>query len=250
MAFKLIDSYLLQCTQKVVLNNKETGTTIESGTTTLKQGVPQGSVLGPLLFALYISPLGDICKQHEINFHLYANDSQNYLGFKTPIEGSQAEMAHQLENCISDICIWMQDNLLKLNDEKMEFLILGTPHQINLINDMSIQVSNTTIQPIESARNLGINLDKWTTYVNKVTSTLYLSLQNIARIHNHLDEDTTKIIIWALILSKLAYGNSTFTGIPHYNITNYRGYRACLAKLCSSYTKGLTSHWLCITFTG
>ena len=88
MALKWIESYLSQHTQKVVLNNQETGTTTESGTNPLKQGVLQGSVLGPLLLTLYISPLGDICRQHQINFHGYADDSQNYLGFKPFIEGS------------------------------------------------------------------------------------------------------------------------------------------------------------------
>ena len=62
MALKWIESYLSQHTQKVVLNNQETSTTTESGTNTLKQGVSQGSVLGPLLFTIYISPLGDICR--------------------------------------------------------------------------------------------------------------------------------------------------------------------------------------------
>ena len=80
--------------------------------------------------------------------------SQNYLGFKPSIEGSQEEKVHQLGNCILEIHIWMQDNLLKLNDEKTEFLILETLHQVTLINDISIKVVDT--------------------HVNKLTSTLYL----------------------------------------------------------------------------
>ena len=62
VALKWIQRYPSQHTQKIVLNNQETGTTIESGTTTLKQGVLQGLVLGPLLYTLYISLLGNICR--------------------------------------------------------------------------------------------------------------------------------------------------------------------------------------------
>ena len=189
-----IEGYLSQCTKKVVLNNQETSTTIESGTTTLKQGVPQGLVLDPLIFTLYISPFDNISRWHQSNFHGYANDSQNYLGFKPSIEGSQDEKVHQLENCISEICIWMQDNLLKTKWWKngtsdTRDTTSTNPNQQHIHN-----VSDTTIQPTESARNLGIHFDsklkKWTTHVNKLTSTLYLSLQNIERICNHLDEDT------------------------------------------------------------
>ena len=74
-ALKWIESYLPQCTQKVVLNNQETSTTIESGTTTLKQGVPQGSILEPILFNLFVAPLGELCRVHGVSFQGYADDT-------------------------------------------------------------------------------------------------------------------------------------------------------------------------------
>ena len=49
---------------------------------TLTSGVPQGLILGPILFTLYVSSIGDICRKHQITFHSYADNTQNYLGFK------------------------------------------------------------------------------------------------------------------------------------------------------------------------
>ena len=127
-----IASYLTNQSQKVKIGSSE------SSSMTLECGVPQGSVLGPILFILDTTPLGQICRKHRIHYHLYADDSQLYMSFKPSKPGSKEACLHQLEGCISDIRLWMANNMLKLNDEKTKFIIFGTHQQLAKISDISI----------------------------------------------------------------------------------------------------------------
>ena len=88
--------------------------------TTVSHGVPQGSVLEPILFTLYMLPLGNIIRNHFINFHCYADDTQLDLSIK-PDEINQLS---KLQTCLKDIKSWMCCNFLMLNSEKTEILVL------------------------------------------------------------------------------------------------------------------------------
>ena len=112
-----VRSYLYGRTQRVVIDANEDQPQGASNQVTLKQGVPQGSVLGPILFSLYLSPLGDICHKNNVDFHGYADDLQNYLSFKLGIEMDKDCCINNLQNCIAEIRAWMHTNLLKLNEE-------------------------------------------------------------------------------------------------------------------------------------
>ena len=95
---------------------------IQSPTQKLPYGVPQGFVLGPLLFCVYLTELGDVIRKHKINFHIYADDTQLYLAFNH----NDPEMTLQrLNYCIIvDIRIWMVHYKLQLNDDKSEFVVI------------------------------------------------------------------------------------------------------------------------------
>ena len=123
-ALKWIKSYLQNRTQSVVLPD-EKGGSIKSGKYPLNQGILQASVLGPILFNLYVSPLGQLCRSHGVEYQSYADDTQNYLGFKVN-KSAIREGVNRLENCLHDVKNWMWVNLLKLNDDKTEVIVLGT----------------------------------------------------------------------------------------------------------------------------
>ena len=78
----------------------------------LKSGIPQGSVLGPILFTIYRAPIGDICRNNHVEFHLYADDTQIYFSFKPSILNSKFSCIARIEKCIDKINIWMTQTFL------------------------------------------------------------------------------------------------------------------------------------------
>jgi len=109
-------SYLSNRTQFVNVN----GSTSERHV--LQFGVLQRSVLGPLLYSMYTTPLSDIACKHELSFHFYADDTQLYVTFETSSPNDIELSKCRLEACVREINGWMLLNRLKLNKEKLSFL--------------------------------------------------------------------------------------------------------------------------------
>ena len=86
-------------------------------------GVPQGSVLGPVLFVLYTAPLSTVIEKHSILHHLYADDSQLQ---KSAPSHQIPDRFPSMQKCNDDIKSWMTLNKLKLNDEKSEAMIVSS----------------------------------------------------------------------------------------------------------------------------
>src|SRR5438132_8803726 len=127
-----------------------------SSPTNLNYGVPQGSVLGPILFNLYTTcvPLSSLISSHSLDHEHFADDTQMYTCF-TPTSYSDAACC--LQQTFQSIWSWMSANFLALNPSKTEFtcMLFCTPQQLQKLNDVCLSIySDISITPASSVKNL------------------------------------------------------------------------------------------------
>ena len=114
------NSYLSNGTQFVMIN--KANSTVRD----LLVGFPQGSVLGPVLYLLYTAPLAEVIRSYDLDYHLYADDTQLYFSFIS-VDNDAAKS--RVEDCISAICHWMNLNELKLNHNKTEVILIHSKYR-------------------------------------------------------------------------------------------------------------------------
>ena len=177
-------------------------------------GVPQGSVLGPILFTLYTSPLGAIIRRHNIDFHFYADDTQLYVAFRPRDCTSRANAVAKVEACVADIRAWMRHNKLELNDEKTELLVVST--QPNKTGSVEFKIGDDTINVSdEPPRNLGVYFDaalKMDHHIRKTSNSINSTLYKIGKIRKFLDKPTCEMLINSLVTLRGDYCNSLLFG--------------------------------------
>ena len=148
-ALKWCSSYLTERYQSVKI-----GSTL-SNLKKLLFGVPQGSVLGPLLFSLYTTPLSTLIGKHKgVNFHFYADDTQLYVHLS---HRNASAAFHKLNRCLQDVKEWMLASKLKLNPDKTEFILFGSKKQRERLDAcFPINMLGNPLHPTESVRSLGV----------------------------------------------------------------------------------------------
>ena len=208
-ALKWFRSYLQDCFQSVKIGSSL------SNLFKLKFGVPQGFVLGPFLFSLYTTPLGQVIRKYtRVRYHFYADDTQLFIHLSPD---DSLKSFDRLKSCLNDIHVWMSENKLKLNPDKTEFIVFGekkTDTNGSVTHFLSISwVIASLPQMLYAIWVFCLMQFYFTNHVNSVIKSCFISLRDLHRIRRFLSVDTSVLIANALVSSRLDYCNSLFRSL-------------------------------------
>lgn len=205
-ALSLLRSYLVGRHQKVQINDSL------SESKELKFGVPQGSVLGPVLFTVYVAGLSQMMEAHEVSYHCYADDTQIYFS----IENASSSI-EKLNLLISDIKKWMVQRKLKLNDGKTEYILIGGRNVNLAVPDFQHLACFQGTALSTYVRNIGVIFDSslsFNQHISEVIKVCNFHLRRISGIRKYLDRDSLATLVHAFIISRIDYCNSLFVNLP------------------------------------
>ena len=229
-ALRWFKSYLQDRTQVVGIGDSM------SSSVSLRHGVPQGSVLGPMLFCIYMLPLGNLIRSHGISFHAYADDTQLYQSFQPKCQQSTDEVMQTLENCIASIQKWMSLNFLKLNAEKTEFVLLKSRWMTTAFAPSTISIGTENITASSTVRNLGVLFDSGMSMEDHITSVCrrsFMALRCVSSIRKYLTREAAQSVVHAMVTSRLDYCNALLYNVPLRSLNRLQRIQNTAARIVS-----------------
>ena len=169
----------------------------------LKYGVPQGSLLGPLLFLIFINDLPECFDKCTV--HLYADDTVIYYADKD-VHKIEAVLNKELKS----LDIWMRRNKLKVNCSKTVSMLFGTKHMLAKCNSLNLRFSGETLSQVKNFKYLGVHVDdelKWNLHIEQLCKKVGKMINYLARLKHFLNTVALKTIYNVAILPHFDYAD-------------------------------------------
>jgi len=207
--YKLYKSYLINHYQKTLLYNKN-GNIITSARSKVKQGVPQGSVLGPLLFLIYINDLPKFVNEKSVPI-LFADDTSILVSHPNPVE-----FCNTINTVFQILSDWIQNNLLSLNLDKTHFIRFVTKNK-NL-TELNSKFDNKLPPITTTTKFLGLTVNcslTWTNHIDFLTKKLSKTCYLIRNIKPYLSISTLRMVYHSLFHSVMSFGIMFWGNSPY-----------------------------------
>jgi len=244
-ALDWFQSYISSRTQAVLANGTQ------STPSPLHYGVPQGSVLGPVLFTIYMQPLSHIIKDANTFYHFFADDTQLH---NSALPAETPSLARSIVGCVENVSVWMSSNKLKMNEDKTETIAIGTKSKLLQCKLKALTLQGADIPFSKTVRNLGIIFDEslsMEAQVSNLCKVIYFHLRRLCKIRVYLSVEAANKLAVAFILSRLDFCNSLLAGVTEDKLSKLQRLQNSAARMvlkqprhasASSLLK--TLHWL------
>ena len=166
-------------------------------------GVPQGSVLGPLLFSIYINDLPTCLKHTSVT--LFADDTALYCSAE-----SSSDLQQMLNEDLASVAKWLNDHKLTLNVAKSKFMIIGSSQRLKSVGKFSLQICDEFLDKTDCYKYLGVIINEtlsWGDHVDYISTKVNQRLGILRRIRHLLPIHTRELYVKSMILPLLDYSD-------------------------------------------
>ncbi|MEE8341453.1 MAG: reverse transcriptase family protein, partial [Candidatus Neomarinimicrobiota bacterium] len=198
-SLRLFNSYLVNRQQYVTIDG------IQSKLGHITTGVPQGSILGPLLFIIYINDISN--SSSVFNIISYADDTTLTSSLKTfNTDSNVSNISHKINSEVGKVSEWLCANKLSLNLEKTKFMVFHKPQK--QVQNLDLRIMDNPIDRVENFTFLGLTLDyqlNWKTHIMKTSAKISKVIGIMSRLKHTLPSEILSMIYNSLILPHINY---------------------------------------------
>ena len=165
---------------------------------------------------MYSKPVSYIIQRHGVSYNSYSDDTQLYMTMDY-FNNNWSDGLVRIELCVSEIREWMNQTMLKLNDDQTELIVFTSDYKQDLYNDLSIMIGSTVMDSSSQVRALGVIFDRELSlrrHVSDTSKTFRFHLRNISRIRKYIPQETSGVLIKSVVMSRRDYFNGLLYVLP------------------------------------